>query len=194
MINSISSWAKSIVLAIIIGTILEMILPEGNNKKYIKTVIGIYVLFSIISPIISKLNGGNLNIDTSQYENYLNGNSTVTASTNSINMSLDSAYISNIKSDIKSRLKEKGYEVKQINADIELKDEPKYGTIKKLDLNLTKIEDDSNVNTVEKVIINISGKQDDTKENTITEGEKAELKKYLKETYDISEKNIDIGG
>lgn len=194
MINSISSWAKSIVLAIIIGTILEMILPEGNNKKYIKTVIGIYVLFSIISPIISKLNGGNLNIDTSQYENYLNINSTVTVSSNSIDMSLDNAYISNIKSDIKSRLKEKGYEVKQINADIELKDEPKYGTIKKLDLNLIKIEDDSNVNTVEKVIINISGKQDDTKENTITEGEKAELKKYLKETYNISEKNIDIGG
>ena len=171
-----------------------MILPEGNNKKYIKTVIGIYVLFSIISPIISKLNGGNLNIDTSQYENYLNINSTVTVSSNSIDMSLDNAYISNIKSDIKSRLKEKGYEVKQINADIELKDEPKYGTIKKLDLNLIKIEDDSNVNTVEKVIINISGKQDDTKENTITEGEKAELKKYLKETYNISEKNIDIGG
>lgn len=53
MINSISSWAEQIVIAVIIVVIIEMILPKGNSKKYIKTVIGIYILYTIISPVIS---------------------------------------------------------------------------------------------------------------------------------------------
>ena len=44
----ISHWAETIIVAVIIGTIIEMILPSGNSKKYIKTVIGVYILFTII--------------------------------------------------------------------------------------------------------------------------------------------------
>ncbi len=53
MINSISSWAEQVILAVIIATVIEMILPKGNSKKYIKTVIGIYILYIIVSPIIT---------------------------------------------------------------------------------------------------------------------------------------------
>ena len=52
MINFLSSWAEQIVLAVIIATIIELILPNNKNKKYIQMVIGIYVLFNIISPVI----------------------------------------------------------------------------------------------------------------------------------------------
>ena len=52
MINFMSSWAEQIVLAVIIATIIELILPKNKNTKYIKMVIGVYVLFNIISPII----------------------------------------------------------------------------------------------------------------------------------------------
>ena len=52
MIQFLSSWAEQIVLAVIIATIIELILPQNRNKKYIQMVIGIYVLFNIISPII----------------------------------------------------------------------------------------------------------------------------------------------
>ena len=52
MINGISSWAEQVIIAVIIGTIIEMILPKGNTEKYIKTVIGIYILYTIISPVI----------------------------------------------------------------------------------------------------------------------------------------------
>ena len=54
MLSFISSWAQQIIFAVIIGTILQMLLPEGKNKKYIKIVIGIYVLFAVISPVIGK--------------------------------------------------------------------------------------------------------------------------------------------
>ena len=52
MINFISSWAEQIVLAVIIATIIELILPKNKNRKYIQMVIGVYVLFNIISPVI----------------------------------------------------------------------------------------------------------------------------------------------
>ena len=35
MISWFNSWAQGIILAVIIVTILEMIVPEGKNKKYI---------------------------------------------------------------------------------------------------------------------------------------------------------------
>ncbi len=53
MISNISSWAEQIIIAVIISTIIEMIIPKGNSKKYIKTVIGIYILYTIISPVIT---------------------------------------------------------------------------------------------------------------------------------------------
>ena len=51
MMSFFSSWAEQIIIAVVIGSIIEMVLPDNNNKKYVKMVIGIYVLFSIISPL-----------------------------------------------------------------------------------------------------------------------------------------------
>ena len=39
MIDFLSNWAEQLVVAVIIATIIEMILPNNNNKKYIKIVI-----------------------------------------------------------------------------------------------------------------------------------------------------------
>lgn len=67
MIENISSWAEQIIVAVIIATLIEMILPNGNNKKYVKAVIGVYILFTIISPIFKK--GTTLDFDKRDYEN-----------------------------------------------------------------------------------------------------------------------------
>ena len=71
MINWITNWAEAIIIAVVIATIIEMILPEGNCKKYIKVVIGVYILFTIISPVITKFTGKTVSvsdlIDLSKY-------------------------------------------------------------------------------------------------------------------------------
>ena len=58
-----------------------MILPEGNSKKYIKVVIGIYVLFSIVSPVITKFTGKEIEVsdvlDLSQYVQEMEENTKV---------------------------------------------------------------------------------------------------------------------
>jgi stage III sporulation protein AF len=46
------SWCENIVVVIIITTLIEMLLPEGKTQKYIKIVIGVYLIFSIVQPIL----------------------------------------------------------------------------------------------------------------------------------------------
>ena len=68
MIEFISDWAKSLGLAIIIVSILEMLLPNNKTKKYIKVIMGIYILFNIISPFVKNKEIFNLNeIDLEAY-------------------------------------------------------------------------------------------------------------------------------
>lgn len=194
MINAMSTWAKSIILAVIVSTIIQMILPEGNNKKYIKTVIGLYILFTIISPIISKISGENATIDVSKYENYFNVESTTTASANVIDKNLDNTYTSSIKADIKNRLKQKGYKVNSIDANIELKNEESYGTINSLKISLEREEsnNNSNIQAVNKIEIKISNNTNEVKQNNLTSMEKQEIKNYLSETYSIKKENIEV--
>lgn len=194
MINAMSTWAKSIILAVIVSTIIQMILPEGNNKKYIKTVIGLYILFTIISPIISKISGGNSTIDVSKYENYFNVESTTTASANVIDKNLDNTYTSSIKADIKNRMKQKGYKVNSLDANIELKNEESYGTINNLKISLEREEsnNNSNIQVVNKIEIKISNNTNEAKQNNLTSMEKQEIKNYLSETYSIKKENIEV--
>lgn len=37
--NFLNTWLQGIIVAVIIATIIEMILPSGNSKKYIKMVL-----------------------------------------------------------------------------------------------------------------------------------------------------------
>ena len=45
MISFISSWAQGIIVSSVIATIIILILPEGSSKKYIKVILGIYILY-----------------------------------------------------------------------------------------------------------------------------------------------------
>ena len=100
MIEFIKTWVNQIIVAVIISTIIEMILPNGNNKKYIKMIIGLYVLFTIIQPIITKLTGKNLNISDFNYQKYFDHDILETSSNNfedNNSKLIKQAYIDNIK-------------------------------------------------------------------------------------------------
>ena len=103
MIEFIKNWANQIIVAVIISTIIEMILPSGNNKKYIKIIIGLYVLFTIIQPIITKVTGESINISNFNYNKYFDKDiietSTVDFENNNSKL-IKQAYIDNIKEDI----------------------------------------------------------------------------------------------
>lgn len=205
MISWFSSWAQGIIVAVIIATLIELILPNGSGKKYVKVIIGIYILFTIISPVIEKFKSGEFNVNemlqTQKYEEVLaKSDNTISQKLESNNSrTIKDIYIANLTTDIKNKLKEKGYEV--INANINVKDDENY-TIQKITLNLDKIKNEeeeknsvANVN-VEKITIQIENKDVtnnvNNNEDGLTESQKKEIKDYISKTYEIETKNIEI--
>ncbi|CDA59366.1 stage III sporulation protein AF [Clostridium sp. CAG:245] len=195
MIEFLSSWAQGIIVAVIIATLIEMILPNSSSKKYVKVVIGMYILFTIVSPIIKKLGGKDINLNTINIEKY---EQQISKSDNTISRkfednntrSIKDIYVSNLKADISAKLKEKGYEID--TSDIQIKDDENY-TIEKITLKLIKMEQKQGknneivINTVE---IGNTISQKDSK--TLSDDDKQEVKDYISETYDIDKKNINI--
>lgn len=203
MISWLSKWVQGIIVAVIIATLIELILPNGSSKKYVKVVIGIYILFTIISPVIEKLKNDDFGINeilnTQKYEEELaKSDNTISAKLESNNSrTIKDIYISNLTIDIQTKLKEKGYEV--ISANIKIKDDENY-TIEKIIINLNKIENEKNEKdnienvNIEKIQIKENNATNNINENakTLTESQKKEIKDYLSKTYDIDAKNIEI--
>ena len=46
--NYLKAWCENILVIVMITTIIEMLLPEGKMQKYVKVVISIYLIFSIL--------------------------------------------------------------------------------------------------------------------------------------------------
>lgn len=208
MIKWLKTWSNQIIVASIIAIILEMLLPEGNNKKYIKMIIGIYVLFTIISPVITKVTGNNLEFEDFEYNQYFDSSVTTSSSSeefeeNNSNL-IKQAYINNIENDIKSKVKQKGYEVVDVKINIiSNEDSEKYGTITNIDLQLNKIVEESKsekinniaINEVEININNSSGnikEKKQTEENEISDKEKISIIEYLSNEYSIDKEFINI--
>ena len=121
MIEWLKNWTNSIIVAVIIAVIFELIIPNGNNKKYIKMVINLYVLFVILNPLISKFtNLSGIDINTKDYERYFKGENAIetSVSLNSENLINNTAEKA-LKENIKSKLKENGYNVTSISINID---------------------------------------------------------------------------
>ena len=217
-IEWISDWAQAIIVAVIIGTVIEMILPEGNSKKYIKVVIGVYVLFTIISPIITKFTGKNIEVsDVLELDQYIEEAKKSANVQNSIQNenqnNIMSIYSSGIKDDIKAKVKAKGYEVYSI--DIGVADNEEY-TIESITISVAQKEEKDNeeettnqnttnnliekVEEVNKVEISIGENNNSVEDNEadaedgkeLTSSQRAELKEYLSGVYEVNENSITI--
>ena len=207
MIIFLKDWSNQIIVATIIAIILEMILPEGNNKKYIKMIIGIYVLFTIINPIISKVTGNSLEISNIDYSKYFDDSVSVYSNTEEFELDnsklIIKSYIDNIENDIKTKIRQKGYKATNCKIDIiEDDNSEKYGTITNITLQVERVEDEnestenSNSIRIESVEININSTQNeqeiDTKENTLQDKEIEIIKEYLSNEYSVEKKIINI--
>ena len=216
MIEWISNWAGGIVVAVIIGTVIEMILPSGNSKKYIKVVIGIYVLFTIVSPVITKFTGETIEVsDILDLDKYVEEAEDVAIQNNiQSNNQIMEVYSSGIKEDLKAKIEAKGYMVNSI--DIGIANDESYSitdiTIdvekeEKVDGNemveneentgeadsTNKVEQIENVNKVEISIADDSTNSNkNSNEDSLSNSEKKELKEYLSSVYEVNNNNIII--
>lgn len=189
MVDKISSWASGLIVAVIIGTIIEMLLPDNKNKKYVKVVIGLFIIYTIMAPIIGSLDDFSLDINDllADYTSY----ETISTSS-SVDVSLENTYKQNIETDIVSKLNEIGYSVNKINTDINF-EEKSYGMINSISLKLksNKNSNSSKISNINEIEINVEIGNDQIKYSESNE-EIDEIKKYLNDNYGIDINNIYI--
>ena len=203
MIEFLSSWAKGLGLAIVIVSILEMLLPNNKTKKYIRMVMGLYILFTIISPFIKNRALFNIeNIDLSKYQNDYSSVETSVDQT-SMDERIQVLYVEELEKDITKKVEEKGYEVTEckVKANIQAQN----NTISKIKLKIEKNEENKKEEdeTIENKMVNeiqkikpvntqIQNNNKEEKEEKITKNDIQNIKKFLMEEYEVEEKCLEI--
>ncbi len=162
MVSNISSWAQGIIIAVIVGSIIQMLLPENKNKKYIKVVIGVYILFSILSPVVGK----NLNLADYDFDNYLTVETRdIEDVSNEYDENIKKTFKNKVTYNIEAQLKSRGYIANNIN--IEIDDECNILKISISDIYENKKEDEKGEDSqivINKVETNINSVDIDIRE------------------------------
>lgn len=179
MINFFNNWIEQIAISAIIVSVFELILPSGNLKKYIKIILGVYIIFCLISPFV---NASELyNLDDIKLDEYVDTSKTQTnLNQTSIDSRLQELYIDQLKSDMKLKVEEHEYIIYKCNIDADLNTSSDNPGIHKIDLILER-------NNIEKIEINPTSKQEEIKDENIED-----LKQDLANYYEIDKNIINI--
>ena len=196
MMDFISNWAGELVVALIIVTIIEMLLPENKTKKYVKTVIGVYIIFCIISPFINKEEFAVILKETEKNLEKIKIESQVSSKLEE-NSSIEALYIQEFEKDVIKKVEELGYIVKQCSVVIEINASKDNAGINEIYLKIgkKKLEDNGNLNVeikdIEKVEISIND-QEVGNNKTEETSDTRDVKKFLSSYYEISEEKIKV--
>ena len=211
MIEFLSSWAKGLGVTIVIVSILEMLLPNNKIKKYIKMVLGVYVIFNIISPIIQNKEIFDLDeLDLSDYQT----TETSAIDQTSMDERIEELYIQELEKDVTKKVKEMGYEVTKCKVEAQISDKEEDTKISKIKLKIEKSqekqeEEEKDDSTEDKIVSEIQKikkvdntveiekneeKTENEKENktAITKVDIQNVKKFLIEEYGVNEKCLEI--
>lgn len=169
MIAFFKNWCEGIIVAVIISIIIEAILPEGNNKKYVKVVIGVYIIFTILNPFLGKLD------NKIELSNILDLPTVETASMDTSN--IQQVYAKGIEESLKKEIQEEfGCNVPSI----QITYDETYENIEQISLQIQ----ETGVSQIEKVQI---GNQINSQE---TQKDYPEIKDFIAENYEIEENKI----
>ena len=198
MIDIISDWAGELIIALIVVTLIEMLLPENKIKKYVKTIIGLYIVFCIISPFINKeklakiLENTEKNLEKIKIENQV-------SSQIEKGSSIEALYIQEFQKDIRKRVEELGYKVKQCEVRIQIDATKENAGINSINLKIGNKTNNQNssqveIENIEKVEISINNEDAANNNNeTLKETEDTKkVKEFLSKYYEISEEKIKI--
>ena len=209
MVSFLSSWVKNLSLAIVIVSILEMLLPNNKTKKYIKMIMGLYILFSIISPFIQ--NGNIFNLENFDFNTYLK-ETQVTSSEKvgqtSTDKRLNEIYIEQLGNDITQKLENKGYVVEMCDVDAYVSQESDNSGINRITLKINKNDEEkstenndnlenkliSEIQKIQKVDIKIDENQTSESEekSNITKTDIENIKSFLISEYGVSKTCLKI--
>ena len=204
MIACFSEWAKNLTLAVVIVSLFEMLLPNNKTKKYIKVVMGLYILFNIISPFVKK--------DFSfELENVIENSKSKTVSTEEVNQTSMDTRLKQIckeelEKDITKKVEEQGYVVENCNFYIKIEEET---NIEKITLKVKKLNEEikkeekqkqndvqqklvKEVQKIKKVQIGESKQENKNVDENLSAQDKSNIKNFLIKEYEVNEKCLKI--
>lgn len=204
---------KNLALVLIIISILEMVLPNNKTKKYIKMIMGLYILFSIISPFIEnsdKFNFNNLNFNLEETKEVSGINEKIDQT--SMDNRLNELYKEQLQKDIIQKVQEQGYEMEsckvlahisendsgienitlKIKGKIEIKDNDKKQN--KISIENKIVKEIQKIQKVEVKISENNEEDEDFKQEdmNITKTDIKIIKDFLIKEYGVSEKCLKI--
>ena len=207
MIEAISNWAGELVVALIVTTLIEMLLPDNKTKKYVKTRIGVYIVFCIISPFIDEskvLSFENIEKELESYSKELKIDDIQTTDGQNSSVSMESLYIEEFRKNVIEQVENQGYKVKKCNVDIEIDATKENAGIKKIYVNISKrqIQNDGEKQNTSEIKIDEEQKVEISINSTANEDNNSEIgqenevtlivKKFLCEHYEISEDRVKV--
>ena len=105
----IISWLLSVVGIVVIGVLVDLILPEGEMQKYIKAIFSVFVVFVMISPILK------IDINNIDFNKFVYNENSVSVNEDYLK-NYNNAYKNSLEKICESQLKTQGYE----NVDVEI--------------------------------------------------------------------------
>ena len=197
MINFLKNWVSSISISVIIASIFEMIIPEGKLKKYIKVILGIYIVLCIISPFVNskELFSFDISKEIEKYE------SKSSKTIDNVKDNIQEIYLETFEEEMISNIEKQGFNVRSCLVDATFEGTKDDIGIRKITIVLSskndnyylKDVDEIGIKRVEEVQINISSSEKNKKEEkTITSKDMDELKNYLADFYKVNKKIIEI--
>lgn len=210
MLTFLSSWAKSLGVTIVLVSILEMLLPNNKTKKYIRMVLGVFVIFNIISPFIQ--NKEILNLNSIDLEN-MTSIETSTLDQSSMDQRIEDLYEDELEKDMINKLEEQGYEVTKCKVTATLSQQgEEESQIERIELKVEKKEEEkqeqeesaenkivTEIQKIKKIDTKITDEtenrsqmEENNQQTKVTKAEIQNIKKFLIEEYGVKEKCLAI--
>lgn len=195
IVDFISSWLKDIVVLFILISIAGLIMPKGNMKRYIDLVIGLLIIFTIISPF-TKLMKMDFNLEEAVF-NYSKAGDFIKMGNDEFYLEqekqIEKVYKEKISSEIIKLIEEESiYKVADVSIGL-LDDKEKYGDIEYLNILLSESMEDLKENKVSiKRIDPIDINKEKDKIPVNNEEKYKDLKKLISTKYSIENDKINI--
>lgn len=197
MVEFLKNWSLQIVIVTLFVTFIELILPNGSTKNYVKIITGLLLIIVIVNPFINIFNT-DINIDK---EIFLNVNQEVIQKTDENdklakenNRQIIQIYKNKLKTEVLRIIEEETEYTAEIkNMDIiEDFQNDRFGNIEKLTICLNDVdkqnEQKSKQVKVKEVVVNVKKvvQSDKVQDNR----EFQDVKETISNTYDIPKENI----
>lgn len=137
----LTGWILSIVGIVLLGVLIDLILPNGEIQKYIKSIFSIFIVFLMITPILQ------VDIKKIDFDKFIYNQTSVEVDENFIeNYYLK--YKQGIENVCENALKNGGFS--GVDVAISLNMSSKEFCVEKVELNLKNLEINTNVQHIDK--------------------------------------------